>query len=77
MRFVIVCDLPVPGGPWMTKLPPSRARAIAATCEPSAGTTRCRSPSGSSGTTGSRGRGSIENTWSKAAQRRPVPMRSR
>ena len=32
IRFVIVCDLPVPGGPWMMKCLPVRASAIADAC---------------------------------------------
>ncbi len=40
MRLVIVCDLPVPGGPWMTKLSAARAWAMAAIWESSAGSTR-------------------------------------
>jgi hypothetical protein len=33
MRLVIVCDLPVPGGPSSTKLRPSAAASVAANCE--------------------------------------------
>jgi len=34
--FVIVCDFPVPGGPWSTKLFPFAAAAIATICDESA-----------------------------------------
>ena len=61
----MVCDLPVPGGPWMMKLRPVRAIETAASCVASAGTTLHRSD-GASGGGGdaSIGRGSIENTVS-------------
>ena len=36
-RLVIVCDLPVPGGPSSTKVRPAVASAIARSCDESAG----------------------------------------
>ena len=36
IRLVIVCDLPVPGGPCRTKLSPLKALAIATSCDESA-----------------------------------------
>jgi hypothetical protein len=39
MTLVIVCDLPVPGGPWTTRFRPSRASSTTIACELSASTT--------------------------------------
>ncbi len=47
IRLVMVCDLPVPGGPSRTKVWPCSASTIACICEPSAGIGRCRSASSS------------------------------
>ncbi|MCB9915315.1 MAG: hypothetical protein H6828_09220 [Planctomycetes bacterium] len=44
IRFVIVCDLPVPGGPSSTKLRPSDAAHTAASCDESAGSGHHVSP---------------------------------
>jgi hypothetical protein len=39
IRLAIVWDLPVPGGPWMTRLRPASTASIAARCEESASST--------------------------------------
>ena len=39
IRFVIVWDFPVPGGPWITRCLPSRTSSIAIVCELSASVT--------------------------------------
>ena len=44
-RLVIVCDLPVPGGPSSTKVRPASASAIARSCEASAGAGSCAASS--------------------------------
>ena len=42
MRFVIVCDFPVPGGPYRMNVVPFPASNTAAICEESTGTGRER-----------------------------------
>ena len=44
-RLVMVCDLPVPGGPSSTKVRPASASAIARSCEASAGAGSCAASS--------------------------------
>ena len=39
VRLVIVCDFPVPGGPWMTRCLPRRTSSMATACELSASVT--------------------------------------
>ena len=48
IRLAMVCDLPVPGGPWIRRLWPARAAAIALACEASASRTWSVSRGGSS-----------------------------
>ena len=56
IRLVIVCDLPVPGGPCMTNVFPSPAALTAFIWEPSAATVR-HSPYGSASAS------SFESAW--------------
>jgi hypothetical protein len=69
----MVCDFPVPGGPWMIRLSPCRAFAIAPTCVASAAMIRCWSDGGSSGgADSSTAFGSIEKDAVEGQARRVV-----